>query len=171
MTRFRLANLNDVAHLNQLVNSAYRGDFSKKGWTTEADLLGGQRVDPEGLAEMISTPGAQIELALENDVIIGCVYLKHEKDMSYFGMLTVHPEFQAQGLGRKLLERAEALTKAAGNHYLRMTVISQRQELIAYYERRGFRPTGKTEPFPEHDPRFGLPKAKLVFLEYSKKLD
>jgi N-acetylglutamate synthase-like GNAT family acetyltransferase len=170
MITFRKAELNDIEKLHHLVNSAYRGDFSKKGWTTEADLLGGQRTDPEGLREMIHTPHSQIELALNEGEILGCVYLRNESDAVYFGMLTVNPEQQTQGLGKQLLSRVEELTRAWGKNTIRMTVIGQRHELIAFYERRGYQRTGKTEPFPDHDPRFGLPKTKLLFHEFVKKL-
>lgn len=171
MVTFRKAELNDIEKLHLLVNSAYRGDSSKKGWTTEADLLGGQRTDPEGLREMINTPDSQIELALSEGVILGCVYLRNDSDAVYFGMLTVNPELQTQGLGKQLLSRVEELTRAWGKNTIRMTVIGQRHELIAFYERRGYQRTGRTEPFPDHDPRFGLPKTKLLFHEFVKKLD
>lgn len=171
MVIFRKAELNDIEKLHLLVNSAYRGDSSKKGWTTEADLLGGQRTDPEGLREMINTPDSQIELALSEGVILGCVYLRNDSDAVYFGMLTVNPELQTQGLGKQLLSRVEELTRAWGKNTIRMTVIGQRHELIAFYERRGYQRTGRTEPFPDHDPRFGLPKTKLLFHEFVKKLD
>lgn len=171
MINFRKAELNDIEKLHLLVNSAYRGDSSKKGWTTEADLLDGQRTDPEGLKEMINAPDSQIELALSEGVIQGCVYVRNDSDAVYFGMLTVNPELQTQGLGKKLLKRVEELTRVWGKNSIRMTVIGQRQELIAFYERRGYQRTGKTEPFPDHDPRFGLPKTKLLFHEFMKKID
>lgn len=170
MIHFRKAHLSDIQELDKLVNSAYRGESSKKGWTTEADLLGGQRTDPDKISDMITTPGSRIELATKDGSILGCVYISNEKDAVYFGMLTVNPELQTQGIGKILLSRVEELTREWGQNTIRMTVISQRQELIAFYERRGYRSTGKTEPFPEHDPRFGLPKTKLVFLEFAKKL-
>lgn len=170
MIEFRPASLNDIAELHSLVNSAYRGDSSKKGWTTEADLLGGQRTDPAALQEMIMNPGSRIELATEHGQILGCVYLNNELDAVYFGMLTVNPELQTQGLGKLLLSRVEELTRQWGKNTIRMTVIGQRQELIAFYERRGYRRTGKTEPFPSHDPRFGLPKTELIFHEFAKTI-
>ncbi len=170
MTNFRKAEISDIPALHLLVNSAYRGDSSKKGWTTEADLLDGQRTDPEGLQEMILSPDSKIELALEQDQILGCVYIKTEEDALYFGMLTVNPELQTQGIGKKLLLRVEELAREMNKNTIRMTVIGQRQELIAFYERRGYRRTGKTEPFPDHDPRFGLPKTTLVFHEFQKKI-
>lgn len=170
MITFRTATPLDANELNVLVNSAYRGDSSKKGWTTEADLLGGQRTDLEKILEMINEPNSKIELAIENDQILGCVYLKKESETLYFGMLTVNPEIQSRGIGKLLMNHLETVARDWSCHNIRMTVISQRAELIAFYERRGYQFTGKTEPFPENDPRFGLPKTKLHFHEFAKKL-
>ena len=154
------------------VNAAYRGESAKRGWTTEADILGGQRTDPEKVLEMIQEPGSRIELAYDENALAGCVHLKKEPAGScYLGMLTVDPGKQAAGLGKRLLERSEELAKEWGCSRMRMTVIHLREELLAYYERRGYRRTGAAEPFPEHDPRFGLPKVKgLTFLELVKAL-
>lgn len=168
MITFRKANFEDADKLNYLVNSAYRGDSSRSGWTTEADLLGGQRVDPEGIRDMIRND--RIEIALEGDEILGCIYIKRIQDFVYFGMLTVNPALQNKGTGKLLLNHLEKLTKDWGYKKIRMTVINSRKELIAFYERRGFQWTGETEPFPENDPRFGLPKTKLLFHVFEKIL-
>lgn len=170
MKTFREANKDDIELINQLVNSAYRGESSKIGWTSEADLLGGQRTDPEKLLEMISDPSSQIQLVLEENHLLGCVYLRREAHALYFGMLTVKANLQNKGIGKILLEHVESLAKTWGLSVVRMDVIQQRKELIAFYERRGYRWTGLTAPFPEHDPRFGLPKTKLEFLIYEKSL-
>lgn len=167
---FRKAEIKDSMLISTLVNSAYRGESSKQGWTTEADLLGGQRTDAEKIQEMIEDPDSHIELAENNGELHGCVYLKKEKTVLYFGMLTVNPTLQNQGLGKILLARIEELARAWDMKTIRMTVISVRKELIEYYERRGYKRTGKTEPFPENDPRFGLPKTKLEFHEFAKTL-
>lgn len=166
MHRFRKAEIEDAEMINDLVNSAYRGDSSKAGWTTEADLLGGQRTDPEGIKEMILKD--RLELIFENETLLGCIYIRKESDAVYFGMLTVKPTLQNRGIGKLLLNRMEELAREWGYRKIRMTVISSRKELIEYYERRGFRWTGETEPFPEHDPRFGIPKTKIVFNVFEK---
>lgn len=167
---FRPAAAADLAALSAFVNAAYRGDSSKKGWTTEADLLGGQRTDPASLAAMLE--GGRVELAFdETGALAACVYLRNEAPSCYLGMLTVEPSRQAGGLGRRLLERSETLARDWGCASVRMTVIDARAELIAWYERRGYRRTGRTEPFPAEDPRFGLPKvAELRFCELAKEL-
>ncbi len=170
MPSFRAAGPGDVPALCALVNSAYRGEGSKRGWTTEADLLGGQRTDEGKLREMLED--GRVELAEDGGVLVGCVYLRKEPSGAcYLGMLTIDPARQAGGLGKLLLARSEELAAAWGCGRLRMTVISGRAELIAYYERRGYRTTGVEEPFPEDDPRFGLPKVKgLKFVELVKAL-
>ncbi len=170
MITFRKAEIKDSDRISTLVNSAYRGEPSKKGWTTEADLLGGQRTDAEKIQEMIKDPDSHIELAEKAGQVLGCVYLKKEKTVLYFGMLTVYPTLQNQGIGKVLLNQIEELAMTWGMKTIRMTVISVRKELIEYYERRGYKRTGKTEPFPENDPRFGIPKSKLEFLEFAKTL-
>jgi N-acetylglutamate synthase-like GNAT family acetyltransferase len=172
MIHFKQAETQHAQDINLLVNSAYRGDSSKVGWTTEADLLGGQRTDLEKIKEMIEGETSRIEMALdENNALLGCVYLEHEQDCLYLGMLTVNPALQAQGIGKLLMIRSEEIAREAGLSKIRMTVISLRTELIAFYQRRGFTASGKTEPFPEDDPRFGLPKTKgMVFQEFIKVL-
>ncbi len=173
MLSFRAAGLPDARAVVDLVNSGYRGESSKRGWTTEADLLGGQRTDEGKMCEMIASKGSRVELAFSPDgSLLGCVHLKREADGScYLGMLTVDPARQAHGLGKEIMARSEALAREWGCRRMRMTVISVRAELLAFYERRGYAKTGKTEPFPEGDPRFGLPKvAGLVFIEMAKPL-
>lgn len=168
---FSTATTADAETISQLVNSAYRGDYSKKGWTTEADLLGGQRTDKERILEMISDPNATVELLLIEHKIMGCVYLKKESETVYLGMLTVEPTQQTAGYGKALMTHAQDWAKGQNAKTIRMTVIKQRTELITYYERQGFSLTGKTEPFPIEDPRFGVPKRKdLIFVELVKKI-
>ena len=170
---FRSAVAGDARALAAFVNGAYRGEGSKRGWTTEADILGGRRTDEVGLREMIAAPESRVELALdEKGVLVGCVHLKKEPAGDcYLGLLTVDPARQAAGIGKRILEHGHAVARAWGCRRMRMTVISPRSELIAYYERRGYARTGASEPFPEDDPRFGLPKVRgLRFVELSKAL-
>jgi GNAT superfamily N-acetyltransferase len=173
MISFRSAAASDAAALVPFVNGGYRGESSKRGWTTEADILGGQRTDPGKMAEMIGEKDARVELAFAEDgALIGCVYLKKEPDGScYLGMLTVDPARQSGGIGKQIMAHSDSIARAWGCRRMRMTVISVRAELISYYERRGYAKTGATEPFPEGDPRFGLPKVRgLLFVELAKTL-
>jgi len=163
----------DIQELHQLINSAYRGESSKIGWTTEADLLDGQRVDPTMLLEMIQTPDTQLLILKDQEYIQACVYLKKaDSHSAYLGLLTVNPNIQNKGLGRILLEYSERwipYTWKLPN--IIMNVISTRSELIAWYERRGYAQTGKTSEFPMNDPKFGIPRTeKIIFTELSKTL-
>ena len=170
---FKTAVPADAERVAHLVNGAYRGEDSKRGWTTEADLLGGQRTDAGKVLEMIGAEGSAVELAFdETGALAGCVHLRRETGGTcYLGMLTVDPARQAGGLGKALLAHCEEQARRWNCSRMRMTVIHLRGELIAYYERRGYRRTGRTEPFPEGDPRFGLPKVKgLAFVELDKAL-
>lgn len=166
----RPASAADVEALCALVNSAYRGDSSRAGWTTEADLLGGQRTDPEGLREAIARPGSVILLCEREGRLDACVHLERSGEGCYLGMLTVRPTLQASGLGRRLLAAAEGYAAAQwGARSVHMTVIVQRQELIAWYERRGYRRTGQHKEFPYGDPRFGLPRRDDLRFEVLEK--
>lgn len=164
------ATLQDVPELNILVNSAYRGESSKKGWTTEEHLLGGIRTDEEDLSELLQKENVTILKYTESGKIIGSVYLEKQSDKLYLGMLTVSPELQGGGIGKKLMQAAEDLAKKSNIPKVSMTVISVRKELIEYYERRGYKKTGETKPFPMNDPKFGLPKQHLDFIIMEKEL-
>ena len=163
------ANLADVPALVQLVNSAYRGESSKAGWTTEADLLDGIRTDEEDLADLLSKEENTILKAVENNSIIGCVYLQKKGEAMYLGMLTVNPQLQAKGIGWQLMAAAEDYARQQQCTSVEMTVITVRHELIAWYNKRGYHPTGITKPFPD-GVKFGLPKQPLEFMVMSKQL-
>jgi ribosomal protein S18 acetylase RimI-like enzyme len=171
---FRPAGRDDVPALVALVESAYRGDSSRAGWTTEADLLDGQRTDPAGVAEvlagersrMIVAEAAPGGAAASGDrAIVACCQLEHRGTHAYFGMFAVRPTLQGGGVGRAVLAEAERVARAEwGVTEMHMTVISARDELIAWYERRGYRRTGELSPFPYGQPRFGVPRrAGLAF--------
>lgn len=149
----------DAPRVAALVNSAYRGDSSRAGWTTEADLLGGQRIDEDAIAAAIGRPACAILLHEEGGLLLGCVQLERTQDECYLGMLTVAPDRQAQGLGWAMLAAAEHWAATTWrSRAVHMTVIVQRSELIAWYERRGYARTGERRPFPYGDARFGLPR-------------
>lgn len=154
----RRADAGDIPALHELVESAYRGDTAKRGWTHEADLLGGQRTDHAMLGEIIGDPAQRILLAEQGGALTGCVQLSAKGDgIFYLGLLSVAPAAQAAGLGKRLLQAAETEASRAGGHAIEMTVIRQRPELIAYYQRRGYVLTSEARPFPYGDPRFGHP--------------
>ncbi len=165
---YRNAGLSDLPEIVRLVNSAYRGESSRSGWTTEADLLDGQRTDMNEVEKLISNPGSLILLAELQGMLMGTVHLLHEGDAANIGMLVIRPDLQGRGYGKKLLETAEQTVIGDwGVSKLRMYVISLRTELMAFYRRRGYMQTGSFMPFPM-DIRFGIPKTdglRLALLE------
>ena len=169
-TQIRFARISDLSAIEQLVNSAYRGESSRKGWTTEADLLDGIRTHQQQLTEQITADDSVMLVITDtNDYIIACVYLQDKNPLLYLGMLTVQPNLQAAGTGKKLLAASEAYAQWLGRTGIQMTVISVRHELIAWYQRRGYRLTGEKMPFPEHL-ALGIPKQSLEFLVLEKNL-
>ena len=165
-----IATATDIPALDRLVNSAYRGESSKKGWTTEADLLEGLRTDADSLLQLMEESNSVIlKYTGETGLLEACIYLKNKGTELYLGMLTVSPELQAKGIGKKLLVAADDYAKEKGCQSIVMTVISVRNELIAWYQRHGYNPTGATEPFPT-DPKFGLPKQPLHFIVLEKSI-
>ncbi|MBF9236271.1 GNAT family N-acetyltransferase [Hymenobacter sp. BT683] len=168
--RLTTANPADAPRLTALVNSAYRGDSSRQGWTSEGHLLDGQRIDEEGIREMLAVHDAAMLLCLrENDELLGSFYAHSTGNKVYLGMLAVAPTSQGQGVGKFLIQGAEDYGRQHGCTVSKMTVISVRPELIAFYERLGYHQTGATEPFPT-DPRYGIPKQPLTLLVLEKPL-
>ncbi|MFM6927468.1 MAG: GNAT family N-acetyltransferase [Bdellovibrio sp.] len=170
---FTQADDSHIDDLVDLINSAYRGDSSKAGWTTEADLLSGQRVDAETIQANIDKEDSVILVAEDDDTgqLLGCVHLEKNGDKCYLGMLTVDPTLQKKGIGKMLLDESEAFAQFWDCTHLYMTVISVRNELIAWYEKHGFRKTGEKKPFPYGNERFGIPKVdNLEFIILEKKV-
>jgi ribosomal protein S18 acetylase RimI-like enzyme len=165
-----LVQQDDIHAIDLLVNSAYRGDSARKGWTHEADLLNGSRVDADIIAQLVADPKITLLKYTEDDQIIGCVCLEKKDDHVYLGMLTVNPDLQAKGIGKALLEAAESYVPVLGCNTIEMTVITVREELIAWYIRRGYRNTGKIKAFPTGDTRFGVTVAPLEFVVLEKQL-
>lgn len=163
----------DIPALLDLVHSAYRGDRARSGWTHEADLLDGQRTDAAALTAIVDDRRQRILTVGGPDPLAGCVQVTDQGEgKAYLGLLSIAPERQAQGLGRVLIQAAEdAARRDFGATIMEMTVIRQREELVAYYERRGYARTGEERPFPLDDPRFGIPKRRdLSFVVLAKTL-
>ncbi|KRG68000.1 GNAT family N-acetyltransferase [Pseudoxanthomonas dokdonensis] len=175
---FRTATLDDIPALIELVTSSYRGDASRQGWTTEADLLDGQRIDADGLAHDIQRPDSLILLGCAGDgqdpagaqQILACAHLAIEDGAGYFGMFSVRPGQQGNGIGKQMMIEAERIVARQWQlPSVRMTVIDVRDELIAFYQRRGYVRTGIKKPFPYGDERYGIPRRDDLRFEVLEK--
>jgi ribosomal protein S18 acetylase RimI-like enzyme len=183
---FRFADAGDAAAVVTLVESAYRGESSRAGWTTEADLLDGPRTDAEAIAAVLAGPGSSMLLAEADGQLVGCCLLElpgppptapalstsPSTAEVYFGMFAVRPGRQGQGWGRQILAEAERLARDQWSaSTMVLSVLAQRPDLIAWYERRGYRRTGESRPFPYGNERVGVPKRPdLSFAVLAKPL-
>ena len=164
------ASIEDIPSLVKLLNSAYRGDQSKQGWTTEADMVAGDlRTDEANMNELMHLPGAIfLKYTNEKNEIEGCVFLHKRQGKLYLGMLSVSPFLQTKGSGKKIMAAAELYAREQGCPAIFMRVISIRKELIAWYERQGYHYTGEIQPFD--DTKFGTAKQPIEFIVLEKKL-
>ena len=168
--RFRSATAADIDAVVALVESAYRGDASRQGWTTEADFLDGRRTGADDVAACIERERSRILLAERDGVMLACAHVAEEDGAGYFGMFSVKPNLQGGGIGKHVLAEAERIAREEWKlRVMRMTVIDIRDELIAFYERRGYHRTGITKPFPYGDARFGLPMRDDLRFEILEK--
>ncbi|MBS0225899.1 MAG: GNAT family N-acetyltransferase [Proteobacteria bacterium] len=168
--QFRTADSRDIPALVDLVTSAYRGDDSRAGWTTEADLLDGMRIDGERIQADLDRARSRIIIAERDGDMLACAHVMDEDGAGYFGMFAVQPNLQGAGLGKLVLAEAERVAREDWSlPAMRMTVIDVRDELIAFYERRGYRRTGIRKPFPYGDARYGLPKRDDLRFEVLEK--
>jgi len=168
--RFRTATPADLESIVVLVTSAYRGESSKAGWTTEADFLDGNRIDREVLAQDIVRPRSRVLVAERDGTMLACAHVCEEHGAGYFGMFSVQPTLQGGGVGKAVLAEAERIVREEwALPAMRMTVIDIREELIAFYERRGYARTGIKKPFPYGDARFGIPRRDDLRFEVLEK--
>ena len=174
--QFRAATLDDIPAVVSLVTSAYRGEVSKQGWTTEADLLDGNRIDADVLRHDIERPRSQVLIAERprpghSVDMLACAHVCEDDHAGYFGMFSVKPNLQGAGVGKAVIAEAERIVRDDwALPAMRMTVIDVREELIAWYERRGYRRTGIKKPFPYGDPRYGIPKRDDLRFEVLEKI-
>jgi ribosomal protein S18 acetylase RimI-like enzyme len=160
----------DAKQIAALVNSAYRGESSKQGWTTEADLLVGRRTDTEEVLRLISSNESIFLLYKAEAELLGSVHLQKQAEQVCLSMLAVSPLLQGRGIGKQLLEAAELTAQQTwAISKLIMDVITCRNELIEFYERRGYRRTGISKAFPVN-PELWTPKVADLRLEMLEKV-
>ncbi|MCV6637316.1 GNAT family N-acetyltransferase [Candidatus Albibeggiatoa sp. nov. NOAA] len=160
------ATLDDAEYVNRLINQAYRG---QEGWTRETDIVDGKRSSIEDVRDLIKNPDSHILVAKLNEVLTACICVEEKEKQAYIGTFAVNPTFQNQGIGKIVLSLAEdyAVDKL-GSQQLLMVVISQREELISFYERRGYQRTGKISEYPVHL-NVGVPIIEGLTIEYLEK--
>jgi len=169
--QFRPAASGDAERIADLVNSGYRGDASRAGWTTEAEYLEGKRTDADEVRALIAEPSSAVLLCMQDDALIGSVHLQRTGDTAYLGMFVVKPTLQGQGIGKHFMQAAEDFVQKQWRvKRVQMTVITLRHELIAYYERRGYQRTGIFKPFPLEDKRSSALVDDLKFEVLEKQL-
>ncbi|UUR07198.1 GNAT family N-acetyltransferase [Sphingomonas glaciei] len=162
----------DLPALHALVERAYRGETARAGWSHEADLLTGDRTSVAELQSCLDA-GEYLLVWRDGGAIRACVRLvRLNAELAYLGMLTVDPGSQGEGLGKRLLAAAEAYARdEIGATRMEMQVFSRRRELLSFYERRGYHPTGERRPFPyDEAPNAGAQFDDLEFTVLEKKL-
>lgn len=169
----RVGTADDLPALLELIQSAYRGASSRAGWTTEADLLEGSRTDPDLLGAELADPATTFLVVEDADGLLGCCAVTDRGGgTAYFGTFAVRPTAQGIGTGSHLLAAAQDHARAAGAVRMEMNVLAQRTDLLAWYARRGYAPTGQTSRFPYGDERYGIPlRDDLVFAVLAAPLD
>lgn len=173
MKGFRRAVASDATQLVTLVRSAYRGSTSRHSWSSEADLVAGERIDKGQVLDLIERSGSMLLVLDEADGLLACCQLEDRgAGLAYLGTLAVRPTAQGRGIGRRVVTEAERrVTDEFAARALELTVLAQQQAPILWYERLGFKSTGETRPFPA-DPRYARPKRDdLYFVVLRKELD
>jgi len=167
----QFAGTTDIPAIMELLNSAYRGESSRKGWTTEADLIAGNvRTDEQNLSDVMAIPGSIfLKYVSAEGLIQGCVNLQVQNERVYLGMFSVNPALQGAGIGKILLRSAEEFALSRGCTRIYMSVISVRAELIAWYQRHGYADTGERKAFKE-DGLTGKHLQELEFMILEKPL-
>lgn len=161
---YRQATHADILAIVDLVNRAYRDEIDR-GWTTEADIVAGDRTCPDEIQALMDKPCSTILLMQLDNTIQGCVHLQTRDQEVYLGMLTIEPQLQNTGLGKLLLQEAERYAQEElGGENISMIVVGQRTELIDFYLRRGYRRSGEISPYPINR-NVGTPRIEGLFME------
>ena len=144
----------DAATLKPLIEGGYRGSSARRGWTHEADIVEDERIGAGELAAMLADPAIHFLIAEKDSQPVGCIAVTDKAEArAYFGLLCVDPPMQSSGLGSRLIRESEELARGLGARIMEISVIEDREELIAMYQRKGYRDTGRRDPFPAPQPR------------------
>jgi len=161
---FEKAGIHQAQAISDLINLTYRGSI---GWTTEAAIIQGDRTNRQEIEAAMLNPGGHFFVVNQLSTPAACIYIASEQEHAYIGFFSVHPSLQGQGFGSYMLEQAEIFARdSLQAHTFVLFVISQRPELIAFYQRRGYRGTGRIEAFPSY---LGTPKITGLTIEYLEK--
>ncbi len=165
------ADEHDSAELAALVNDAYRGTGRVQGWTSEAHLLGGQRIDADMVADLLCAQDSYIVVRRDAAGLAACLHVRRVSTTQVdLGLFAVRPDCQGRGVGGRLLAAAEAWAHSVlGACRAEITVIGLREDLVAWYRRRGYCFTGMRRPFPYGDARFGHPRRPDLALDVMSK--
>jgi predicted N-acetyltransferase YhbS len=158
---------NDIPVITKLVNSAYQGEPGSKSWTSEGEIVAGQRTTEDIVRNLLQQPSITMLQCIDEQTIVGCVLLEKKENTLYLGMLSVDPHRQASGIGKLLLQHGESFARDHGYDTVIITVINMRHELIDWYKRKGYRPTGNLQPFSNHS---STALADFSFMEMKKEL-
>jgi ribosomal protein S18 acetylase RimI-like enzyme len=164
--KLELSNISQLSEILDLVNIAYRGE---KGWTRETEIVDGKRATEKEIKAAIEDPDSHFLVYIEDGNVVSCICVEQESDTAQIGLFAVHPKLQGKGIGKQVLAAAEeyAATHLGAKKFV-VVVISQRPELISYYERRGYVRTGKMKEYPVHLD-VGTPKTRELTIEYLVK--
>lgn len=165
----RTARSADAIAIADLVNRAYRPEPGEAGWTHESGLVSGTRTNPDQVRAVLARPHSVILVIAGTAGIVACVHVEKSGVAAGIGMLAVAPSRQGLGLGDRMLAAAERhAVRMFGVAKLVMTVVAPRAELIAFYERRGYRKTGLVAAYPVAQ-GVGTPRLPGLTVEYLEK--
>lgn len=163
-----IAEIEDAEKIKKLLDTAYRGEKSRKGWTTEAHLISGEvRSSLDSVKKTFCLEGSVFLKYLVKEELMACVNIQKQIDKIYLGMLAVWPQYQGMGIGKKLLHASEEYAQYVQCKSIYMTVISLRFDIIQWYQKLGYNPTGEILPF-EEDEEHGKHRQQLDFIILEK---
>ena len=169
LSQFRLVKAHDGQWqaIADLVNLTYRGDL---GGRRIMKKKRGDRTNRQAIESAMCNPNAHFLVVNLPKILASCIYVAKEKEHAYIGFFSVHPSLQGRGLGKYVLEQAETFVlRNMEIHKFVMFVVSQRRELIEFYQRRGYFRTGRIEAYPLHM-GIGVPRIAGLTIEYLEKL-